>query len=108
MPNVWSHEFAHLGQFDTPESGSGKEARQRMRDIMYPSLRHPEEIEKDLQWLEDSGYEIGGKDWMQLYENTKLEDEYAAKVLEDDWKKAGKKENLQPQEHLIFRSCKTG
>ena len=100
-PTVWSHEFAHLGQFDTPESGSGKEARQRMRDIMYPSLRHPEEIENDLEWLEDEGYEIGDKDWMQLYENTKLEDEYANKQLRLMGKTPGGTPNLQVLEDWL-------
>jgi hypothetical protein len=100
-PTMWSHEFAHLGQFATPESGSGKEARQRMRDIMYPSLRHPEEIESDLEWLEDEGYEIGGEDWMQLYENTKLEDEYANEQLRLMGKTPGGTPNLQVLEDWL-------
>ena len=100
-PTTWSHEFSHLGQFATPESGSGKEARQRMRDIMYPSLRHPEEIEDDLEFLEDKGYEIGDKDWMQLYENTKLEDEYANEQLRLMGKTPGGTPNLQVLEDWL-------
>ena len=93
-PTMWSHEFAHLGQFDTPQSGSGKEARQRMRDIMYPSLRHPEEIEDDILFLEKLGYKIGDDNWIKLHNQTLLEDQYATKVLENDWKKSGKKGEL--------------
>ena len=94
-PNMWQHEFAHVGQFEIPQSGSGKESRQRMRDILYPSLRHPEEIEDDIDYLEKRGYTIGDADWMQLYENTKLEDEYANKQLRLMRKTPGAEPNLQ-------------
>jgi len=94
-PTMWQHEYAHVGQFEIPQSGSGKEARQRMRDILYPSLRHPEEIEDDIDYLEKRGYTIGDTDWMQLYENTKLEDEYANEQLRLMRKTPGAEPNLQ-------------
>ena len=96
-PTVWSHEFAHLGQIDLRDKkiGGTREARQRMTDIMYPSLRHPEEIESDILWLEEGGFEVGGEAWMQLYENTQLEHKYANEELEAMGKTPGGTPNLQ-------------
>lgn len=94
-PNMWQHEFAHLGQLDIPESKGGKEFRQRMRDIIYPSLRHPEAIEDDIEYLEEAGYVVGDGAWMQLYENTRLEDEYANEQLKAMGKTPGGEPNFQ-------------
>ena len=96
-PTVWSHEFSHLGQIDLRDKkvGGTREARQRMTDIMYPSFRHPEEIESDIKWLEKEGFEVGGEAWMQLYENTQLEHKYANEELKAMGKTPGGTSNLQ-------------
>lgn len=103
-PNFWSHEFSHMGQYQIPIRGDTPlkaELRQRMRDIIYPSTRHPEEIADDLEFLKRRGYDIKentsqAKDaWNNLYEATLLEDEVANEKLVKMGKTPGGKPNMQ-------------
>lgn len=99
-PNFWSHEFSHIGQYQIPIRGDTHlkaELRQRMRDIIYPSTRHPEEIADDISYLKRYGYDIRKNTdaWNNLYNATVLEDEVANEKLIKMGKTPGGTPNMQ-------------
>ena len=94
-PSTWSHEWGHVGQIEISKRGSGREERQRMRDILYADSRNLNLLEEDIEWFEDRKVPVGGDTWNKILQKTLIEDEYANIALAKIGKSPGAEPNPQ-------------
>lgn len=94
-PSTWSHEWGHLGQFEVSKKGSGREERQRMRDILYADSRNLNILEENIEWFEKRKVTVGDDNWNAILKTTLLEDKWANEDLKAIGKSPGAEPNLQ-------------